>query len=297
MSSIFDIINVPLGYLFKVIYFLVKNYGVTLILFTIITKLILFPLTLKQQKSMKKTQALQPKLAKLQEKYQFDKEKLSQETMKLYQEAGVNPMGGCLPTLIQFPILIALYNIIRKPMTYVMTLSSDAIMQIYEKINGSAAASFSQINQIDLANQMKNAVDKVSEFVNANNLINFEFFGFNLSKTPSLDFIANNLHYALIPIIAGLTTYLVSLISSKMSGNSTAQGDNPAASSMKTMNVIFPLMTTWFAITLPAGLGLYWIISNLFQIAQMIIMNKYIKVETPKEEEAPHYRERKKKKK
>ena len=296
MSSIFDIINVPLGYLFKGIYFLVKNYGVTLILFTVITKLILFPLTLKQQKSMKKTQALQPKLAKLQEKYQFDKEKLSQETMKLYQEAGVNPMGGCLPLLIQFPILIALYNIIRKPMTYVMTLSSDAIMQIYEKINGSAAASFSHINQIDLANQIKGSIDKVSAFVNQDSLINFDFFGFNLSQTPSFDFIANNLHYALIPIVAGLTTYLVSFLSSKMNGNGANQ-DNPAASSMKTMNVIFPLMTAWFAITLPAGLGLYWIASNLFQIVQMAILNNYIKVDAPVEETAPHYRERKKKKK
>lgn len=297
MSSIFDIINVPLGYLFKVIYFLVKNYGATLILFTIITKLILFPLTLKQQKSMKKTQALQPKLLKLQEKYQYDKEKLSQETMKLYQEAGVNPMGGCLPMLIQFPILIALYNIIRKPMTYVMTLSSDAIMQIYERINGSAAASFSQINQIDLANQMKGATDKVSDLVGANSFINFDFFGFNLSQTPSFEFISTHLHYALIPIIAGLTTYLVSFLSSKISGNAANQGDNPAASSMKTMNIIFPLMTAWFAITLPAGLGLYWIISNLFQIVQMVVMNKFIKVEAPKEETAPHYRERKKKKK
>lgn len=298
MNSIFDIINVPLGYLFKGIYFIVQNYGFTLILFTLIMKFILFPLTLKQQKSMKKTQALQPKLLKLQEKYQHDKEKLSQETMKLYQEAGVNPMGGCLPTLIQLPILLALYNIIRKPMSYVMTLSNDVIMQIYEKIEGTAAANFSQINQIDLANKIKLHSENLSELVSVDNLINFDFFGFNLSETPTFEFISNNLQYALIPVIAGLTTYLVSYLSSKMSGSATNQQDNPAASSMKTMNVIFPLMTAWFSISLPAGLGLYWIVSNVFQIGQMVIMNKFISVDIPQEDETNnHYRLRKKKKK
>lgn len=298
MNSVFDIINVPLGYLFKWIYYVVGNYGWTIILFTLIMKLILFPLTLKQQKSMKKTQALQPKLAKLQEKYQYDKEKLNQETMKLYQEAGVNPMGGCLPMLIQLPILIALYNIIRKPMSYIMMLSNDVIMQIYERINGSAAASFSAINQIDLANRMRGSIDKVGEFITEHDLINFNFFGFDLSVTPSLQYISAHWIYILIPVIAGGTTFLVSHISSKMTGVSSQNSDNPTASSMKMMNYLFPLMTAWFAITLPAGLGLYWTVSNLFQILQMYLMNKHITVDVAVEDDQPtHYRKRKKKKK
>lgn len=297
MNSVFDIINVPLGYLFKWIYFVVGNYGWTIILFTLVMKLILFPLTLKQQQSMKKTQALQPKLLKIQEKYKYDKEKLNQETMKLYQESGVNPMGGCLPMLIQFPILIALYNIIRKPLSYIMMLSKDAILQVYERIEGTAAVSFAQINQIDLANKMRGTIDKVGEFIGQNELINFDFFNFDLSVTPSIEFISQHWEYALIPLIAGGTTYLVSYLSNKMNGT-TSQGENPAASSMKMMNVMFPLMTAWFAITLPAGLGLYWIVSNLFQILQMFIMNKHIPAEDVIVEEKPtHYRERAKKKK
>jgi len=296
MNSIFDIINVPLGYLFKWIYFLVGNYGWTIILFTIVTKFILFPLTLKQQKSMKKTQAIQPQLAKLQEKYKYDQEKLSQETMKLYQESGVNPMGGCLPLLIQFPIIIALYNIIRKPMSYVLMLSNDAITTISERITGTATE-FVRINQIDLANKMGGAMDKISEFIGSGELINFDFFGFNLSVTPSIEFITQNWMYAFIPIIAGLTTYLQSYVMTKMNGTG-AQGDNPAASSMKTMNLIFPFMTAWFAVTLPAGLALYWIVSNIFQIAQTFIMNKFMKADAPAiEEGTPHFRERVKKKK
>ena len=297
MNSVFDIINVPLGYLFKWIYYVVGNYGWTIILFTLLMKLILFPLTLKQQKAMKKTQALQPKLLKLQEKYKYDKEKLNQETMKLYQESGANPMGGCLPTLIQFPILIALYNIIRKPMSYLMMLSNDAIMQIYERINGSAAESFSYINQIDLANKMRDSMDKVGDFINSHDLINFDFFGFNLSVTPTLQYISEHWIYVLIPLLAGGTTYLVSYVSSKISGIAS-QENNPTASSMKVMNYLVPLMTAWFAITLPAGLGLYWTVSNLMQILQMYLMNKHITVDSPVDEDKPtHYRERKKKKK
>ena len=297
MNSVFDIINVPLGYLFKWIYYVVGNYGWTIILFTLIMKLILFPLTLKQQKSMKKTQAIQPKLARLQEKYKYDQEKLSQETMKLYQEAGVNPMGGCLPMLIQFPILIALYNIIRKPISYVMLLSKDVIMQIYERINGSAAADFARIDQIDLANKMRGSFDKVSEFIGSHDLINFDFYGFNLSVTPTLQYISEHWIYILIPVVAGGTTFLVSYISNKMSGMGN-QENNPTASSMKVMNYLFPLMTAWFAITLPAGLGLYWTVSNLFQILQFYLMNKHITVDVSVDEDKPtHYRERKKKKK
>lgn len=295
MNSVFDIINVPLGYIFKWIYFVVGNYGWTIVLFTLIVKLAMFPLTLKQQRSMKKTQALQPKLAKLQEKYKYDQEKLSQETMKLYQEAGANPMGGCLPMLIQFPILIALYNIIRKPMSYLMMLANDQIMRIYEMINGTAAEDFARIDQLGLAKQMEQNMDKLGEF--AQDVINFNFIGLDLSVTPTLEFISQNWIYALIPIIAGGTTYLVSFISNKMSGTAN-QANNQAASSMKMMTVLFPLMTAWFSITLPAGLGLYWTISNLFQILQMTLLNKYITVEVPADDEqSTHFRARKKKKK
>lgn len=294
MNSIFDIINVPLGYLFKGIYLLVNNYGVTIILFTIAIKLLLLPLNIKQQKSMKKTAALQPKLAKIQEKYAQDKEKLNQETMKLYNEAGVNPMGGCLPTLLQFPILIALYNIIRKPMSYIMMLGQDEILKINEIITGKAGK-FSSINQIDLATKLEGSIDKLSNYVEKSDLIDFNFLCFDLSRVPNFEWITQHIEYALIPLLAGGTTYLVSVISSKISGTNA---NSQAAGNMKMMNVIFPFMTAWFAITLPAGLGLYWTISNLFQIAQMFFLNKVLKVDTSFATiDELHFRERKKKKK
>ncbi|MBQ3181702.1 MAG: YidC/Oxa1 family membrane protein insertase [Clostridia bacterium] len=294
MSSIFDIINIPLGYLFKGIYFLVNNYGFTIILFTLAIKLVLLPLNIKQQKSMKKMQGLQPKLAKIQEKYANDKEKQSQETMKLYQEMGVNPMGGCLPMLIQLPVLIGLYNMIRKPMQYIMMLGKDQILKISEIITGNAG-DFATLNQIELATKLEASIDKLGGLVSKSDIINFDFFGFDLSVTPSFSYISQHIEYILIPLLAGGTTYLVSVLSTKMSGN-TANSD--AASSMKTMNTIFPFMTAWFAITLPAGLGLYWTISNLFQIAQMYLLNKMLKVDVSSmTDDEIHFRERKKKKK
>ena len=295
MNSIFDIINIPLGYLFKGIYFLVNNYGFTIILFTLAIKLVLLPLNIKQQKSMKKMQGLQPRLAKIQEKYANDKEKQSQETMKLYQEMGVNPMGGCLPMLIQLPVLFALYNIIRKPMQYIMMLSKEEILKISEIITGKVG-DFATLNQIELATKLESSIDKLSGLVNKADIINFNFFGFDLSVTPTFNFISQNLEYILIPLLAGGTTYLVSVISAKMAGNTAANND--AASSMKTMNAIFPFMTAWFAITLPAGLGIYWTISNLFQMAQMYLLNNLIKVDTSGlTDDEMHFRERKKKKK
>lgn len=298
MNSVFDIINVPLGYIFRWIYLLVGNYGWTIVLFTVLVKLAMFPLTLKQQRSLKKTQALQPKVAALQEKYKYDQEKLNQETLKLYQESGANPMGGCLPMLIQFPILIALYNIIRKPMSYVLMFGQEAVLKVYELLNGTAAESFSRIDQIGLAKQMEQHMDKLGEL--AREVIDFNFLGvFDLSVTPTLQYISQHPIYVLFPIVAGGTTYLVSYLSSKISGTDAKQSENSAAPNMKVMNIMFPLMTAWFAITLPAGLGLYWTISNLFQLLQMVLMNKYIQVDVPTDGNIGplHYRERKKKKK
>ena len=243
---------------------------------------------------MKAMSSLQPEMKKLKEKYPDDQQKVSMEMMKLYKEYNVKPFASCLPTLIQFPILIALYNIIRKPMSYIMMLGKDEILKISEIITGKAG-DFSTLNQIDLATKLESSLDKLGELVNRADIINFKFLTFDLSVTPSFSYISQHIEYILIPVLAGGTTYLVSVLSSKMAGNAQ---NNDAANSMKTMNAIFPFMTAWFAITLPAGLGLYWTISNLFQIAQMYLLNKILKVDVSMiSDDELHFRERKKKKK
>lgn len=295
--GIFDIINVPLGYLFRFIFLVVQNYGWTLVLFTIITKAILLPLSVKQQKSMSKMQAIQPRLAELQKKYQYDKEKLNQETMKLYQSNKINPMGGCLPLLIQFPLLIGLYNIIRNPLTYVIQLGKHGLPAISELIDVMTPMglkiSGNIINEIPIAKFMSEhfaaVVEKLPSLANVQT-IDFNFLGLDLSQTPSLNELSPLL---LIPILAGLSTFLSSWLSQKMSGTPKPSSDNSTASTMQMMTYIFPFMTVFFAFSLPAGLGLYWIISNIVQLIQQVVLTQYfakkLDDDMPKKE---HYRER-----
>ncbi len=288
--AIFDIINVPLGYLFRYIYMLFENYGWTLLVFTLVTKALLLPLTIKQQKSMSKMQAIQPQLAALQKKYEYDKDKLNQEMVKLYQDNNVNPMSGCLPLLIQLPLLLALYNIIRSPLTYVIQLGKHGLPTISE-----VHAVLQQLGSaVDVKDQIKIAAEMATHaeglaaaFPGVDFLqMDFTFFGLNLSQTPSIAVLSPML---LIPVLTGLTTYLVSTISTKLSGQTQ---NNDAAGSMKMMNSFMPFMTVFFSLSLPAGLGFYWIVSNLVQIVQQLVMHHYFPP-TPIEAPAPkHFRER-----
>lgn len=289
---IFDLINIPLGYLFRYIYLLLQNYGWTLVVFTIITKAILLPLTIKQQKSMTKMQAIQPKLQELQKKYQYDQEKLNQETMKLYQTNKINHMGGCLPLLIQFPILIALYNIIRSPLTYVVQLGKHGLPTIAEMhaFLASLGSTVQANDQIGIAAEMSHFASEIAAKFPGMDImhIDFTFFGLNLAQTPTLTTLSPIL---LIPVLAGLTTFLSSWLSTKMNGQSSQNAEG-AAGTMQMMTYFFPLMTVFFSISLPAGLGFYWILSNIIQIAQQFVLNKYFPAK-PLEAPAPkHYRER-----
>lgn len=211
-----------LGWVLKLMYILVNNYGVAILLFTIVVKAILMPLTVKQQKSMLKTQKLQPLLMDLQKKYENDKEKLNQETMKLYQKYQVNPMSGCLPMLIQFPIIIALYWVVKQPIIYIMGVASSDIWRIVWAMNDWGQASQANLDalnhlletmKIDTSNFVGYFTDAnfknfgqyeipIARFLHANpeimnsswivetgkvyRLIDFNFCGIDLSQTPSL---------------------------------------------------------------------------------------------------------------
>ncbi|MBE7050064.1 MAG: YidC/Oxa1 family membrane protein insertase [Ruminococcaceae bacterium] len=271
-----DIIKVPIGYLLDWIYGFVNNYGVALILFTLAVKLILLPLTLKQQKSMTKMQKLQPKLQALQEKYKNDQQMLSQETMKLYKEYGASPMGGCLPLLIQLPILISLYRVIYEPLKYMCHYSADKI---------AALAKAADISLKGNAMAQINIAQKLGE-------INFDFFGLNLAQKPSFDLWVT----LSIPVLAAVTTYLSSKITQWMNRKpeekkdepkkpqrvlstepkKNAQNNAPSTEGMtKSMSVIMPIFTLWITWTLPMAMGVYWIASNVFGIIQTALLNNF----------------------
>ncbi len=247
-----EFITKPLGMILSAIYSFTDSYGLSIVLFTILIKILLFPLAIKQQKSMSEQQKVQPLVAELQKKYKNDKEKLNQEMMKLYKEHKVNPAAGCLPLIVQLPIIFGLYQVIYKPLTYILNMSAEQI----KKLAMSFTPAIDFKNEIAIASQ--------------SDLINLNFLGLNLANSPQLSTI--NFLW-IIPILAAATTYATSALTTKQS-TASAQNEN-AAQMQNTMMKIFPVMTGFITFQLPAGVGLYWIISNIVQLVQQIFLNKY----------------------
>ena len=254
-----------------------NNYGWALIGFTLIVNIILLPLTLKQQRSTAEMQLIQPELARLQAKYKNDKEKLNAEMMKLYQKNNINPMSGCLPLLIQLPIILILYQVIIKPLSYMQGLTDVQLTELQTLVYG-ADNTNAVLSQVTLASDAaKLGAEKLSQLSFEFTNINFNFFGLDLGATPSLS------HPSLlwiIPVLAGVTTYLLSWYTMRQSNAKKSEDDkkkdDPAASQMQTMNKIMPLITVYFAFTLAAGIGFYWIVNNVFRFLQQVVITKII---------------------
>ncbi len=277
-----DFIAIPLGQFLNFIYnsMALKNYGLAIIIFTIFIKIILLPLTIKQYKSTAHMQQVQPQIQEIQKRYKSDPEKMNQELMKVYKENKINPAGGCLPLLIQMPILFALYWVISSPLRYMRGISKEAIEALYGFIPDTAVRIISN-KDVSIINYFQNNSDKlsqVSDMLKLEDLINFNFFGLNLGMQPSFDvgkistLGSQFFLLLLIPIFAALTTF----IQMKVAAPQQKGGNDMAASMTKSMTLTMPLMTAFFAFSVPAGLGLYWIISNTIQIIQQLFINKYI---------------------
>lgn len=286
-------IVMALGWIIKTIYDLVQNYGVAIILFTIVVKLLLLPLNIKSQKAMKKQQKIQPIVAELQKKYANDQQKLQQEMMKVYKENNVSMAGGCLPMLIQMPILVALYQAIQKPLTYMFNvpyknIPSDVVNKVVElaekageKVTGNAEQFVSQlmsIDQIKISSWAGQVEGTLHEWY-----INFNFLGLDLSKKPqnAIAYLSDpmaNLSVVLlllIPILAIVSSFLQSKITMKQSGQDKNSGTDQAQSMNAMMKWMMPIMSGYFALILPAGIGLYWIVSGVVQIIQQLALNNY----------------------
>lgn len=293
------LITRPLGFIINLIYSLVSNYGVAIILFTIVVKLILLPLNVRSQKAMKKQQKIQPIMAELQKKYANDQEKLQREMMKIYRENNISMTGGCLPMLIQMPILIGLYKVIQRPITYLLGVTDWGAAEVLEKVEFLKTSMVEQfpniignVSSYSTKQIIDNAQIQLSNWaglINGANdpwVVNFDFLGLDLSQIPSMAF--NKLMMAdfsdmgvilllLIPVFAVLTSWLSMKITQMQSGkNNNAPANDQAAQMNRTMNLMMPIMTGFFTITLPSGMGLYWIISSVMQILQQIILNRVL---------------------
>ena len=271
MGGLLNIIIQPLGWIMLTLYNLVNNYGFSIILFTIIVKALILPLSVKQQKAMVETQKIQPLLQELQAKYKNDKEKLNQETMNLYKEYNVNPMASCLPLLIQLPIMLALFRVISDPLTTMFRLTQETVLKLANALGLAEGAS-----QITISHAL-NSHPEIIEQLGLTDIvktINFNFLGLDLSSSPQLN---SPSWLWLIPVLAAVTTFLSSkMMQAKNSQNSSAQSSE-ASSAMNSMNYMMPVMTLIFTFNFPSGVGLYWLVSNLVQVAQQYFLNIWFK--------------------
>ena len=293
--QIFDFLAEPLGFIMRFIYEHLSfgNYGFSIIIFTVFTRLILFPLNLKQIRSTAKMQTINPKLEELRKKYGTDRQRLNEETMKLYSQEKINPMSSCLPMLVQLPIIMTLFRIINSPLRFLLEKTSaqiEALTEIYRAYHAIEGAR--AVQEIDVLNFFKASparMAEVSDILNPHEMIDFGFLGLDLSRTPTFvpgvifgEEMSIFLPLLLVPVIGVAVAYFTTKISMAFSAG-TATASNPQMANMnKTMMYMGPLMTLIFSFQMPAGVLVYWIAGYLIQMVQQIIVNKYIlKIKKP----------------
>ena len=273
-------ICVPFAWLTRLFYTWTGSYGVALILFTLMVKLVLLPFQLKSKKSMLRMNRMQGKIKDIQTRYANNKEKQQQEMADLYAREGVNPMSGCLWSFIPFPILIALYYIIRTPLRYFMSLSETVITEIttlaaslgYTAAAEGQAAAYEQIYLAKFIHE--HWADFDGKFAGLVDL-DYNFLGMDLSsvgKDLFSQFPSGGwpvIGILILPLISAGLQFLMTMISMKSNGNTQMNG------SSKAMMYMMPLMTVWMGYILPAALCVYWIANAAFSCIQEQVLNKH----------------------
>ncbi len=276
-------------------------YAISIFIFALLIKIIFIPVSIKQQKNQIAMAKLRPKIAQIEKKYagrtdQATLRKKQQEIMELQQAEGASVASGCLPMLIQLPIIIALYNIVTNPLRYVLGISNgiSSALTTYAttaKAAGGLGLSLSSSSTIEMLSQAGNKLSGFENFsyysnaaeVYANNagaltkVPNFTLFGLDLGMTPSIKAISL---LVLIPIIATAFQWLTMFLTRRWSGQSAMQGDAQTQASMRMMDIIFPAMTLFISFTLPAMLGLYWIYQSVLALLQSYLLQKLMPMPT-----------------
>lgn len=275
MNAIYDILGVPFGFVLKLIFDTVNNYGIALVLFTLFARLLMLPTSITQQKGTAKTQRLQPKLRKIQEKYKGDNKKIQEETQALYQREGHNPMNaGCLPLVIQMPIIFGLIAVIYKPLTYALEIPDEFIATLTSAVKVLLKDSPDLLKntrtiELTIIENIAHLKDKIpggiyktiSEF-------NFTFLGLPLGQTPKMNTFDK---LWAVPILSGISSFASSIFTFvKQKQTNPEMSKNPA---MGCMTFGMPLFSTYFTFMFPVGIGIYWIASNIFAFIQTVILS------------------------
>lgn len=278
--DIFSWIVYPFAWIMRFFYNLSNSYVVALVVFTLIIRAVMLPSSISSMKTQAKNMFLMQKQRKIQEKYNLNDKtnpkysenqmKASEELQKLYTEENMNPMSGCLPMLLPLIILWPVYQIMYQPLTYLTDIPASAINKAAELLELTAknatSTEFSIINNIS---QLTDSAVGYDGFVSAVNGLNLKFFGLDLTVTPQTgDF---NIYW-IIPILAGVTSLIYSLISQAMSRK---MNGGQSMGGMGAMMLVMPLMSLWMCFSFPSGLGIYWILSNIIGLGIQVFINKF----------------------
>ncbi len=306
------------GYILNFLYEFVNNFGLAIILFSILIKLLMLPMSIKQQKTMKKTQKINEEMKQIQFKYKNDPEKMNQEVMSLYKRENMSPFSGCLSSILQIILLFAVFYLVRSPLTYMRKIDTGVI----EKLQGAVEATgnvsnYKEIAVVDYINRIKQEKEAGNEQVSQEEniekneetsqeekpeeieqneekdnfnvydyvdeaYINMEFLGLDLSKVPTENI--TNIKTLIIPILYVIT----SIVSIKMSTNMTNKKSkedgessdeyDPMAEANKSMSWLMPMMSISIALIAPLGLALYWLVNNILMMIERVMIYKFIKI-------------------
>ena len=279
-------LNTIFGWPLKQFYLLTGSYGIAVMLYAVLVNLILSPFMAKSKKSMMRTTRLAPRLKALEKRYNGNQQQYQQAVAKLYKEEKINPMSGCLWMLVPYPILIALYNVIRKPITAMMMLSETQMKKIAEFLSfdlGGSGRSATYV-QIGLANKIHEnwsaVTSALGDFGKKLIDLDYSFLGLNLGEIPtfriwSIDWSKKEiwlpaLGLFMIPVISALMSWLAMVISTK----TTPQADETTKRTNKSMMFVMPLISLWICFSMPAALGVYWIFNSIIGIGRDYTLTK-----------------------
>ncbi len=274
------------GYLLNLLYNIIQNYGIAIILFSVIVKIILLPISIKQQKTMEKTTKLQEELKVLQVKYKNNPEEMQRETLELYKRVGMSPFAGCLSAIIQIILILSVFYLVRSPLTYMKKVDSTVIENYINEIN-QESESKDAYPEIAIIRE-KSAEDEQV-------FINMEFFGLDLSSIPSKDF--SDWKTYVIPVLYVISTFVSMRITTSMQDKkkkekATATDNTEEKEELdeldimnqtnKSMSYMMPIVAISICFIAPLGLALYWLTNNILMILERLILNRVFR---KKEEE------------
>ncbi len=286
------------GYLLNIINNFVGNYGLAIILFTVLIKLIMIPLSIKQQRTMKKNAVMQEKIKVLQFKYKNDQERLNKEMMNLYKQENMSPFSGCLSAIIQFILLISIFYMVRFPLTYMERIDKSDIDNYVQQMKDDGKEVSQAYLEIDIIREIDYLKEKFPEDENLNNInMNMNFCGLDLSKIPQQNL--SDWTVYIIPILYIISTFISMKITTSMQKpkkedkneiiditenkdeekeeNTKNEMEDAMAQSTKMMSWMMPIMSVSISLVAPLGLALYWLVNNILMIAERLVLNKVIK--------------------